>query len=221
MLVGMTDDLAVEKPVETDNPKGLTKSEYERELASLQLELVRMAEWIRVTGHKLVLLFEGRDAAGKGGTIKRINEPLNPRVAKVIALPKPTEREQSQWYFQRYVTHLPAKGEMVMFDRSWYNRAGVERVMGFCTDEEYWEFMRSVPDFERMLMRSKTQLIKYWFSVSDAEQQRRFEKRLNDPKRRWKFSEMDAFARSRYHEYSKAKDIMIEHTSLRRRLGSR
>ena len=192
----------------------ITKKEYERELAALQLELVRMAEWIRVSDHKLVLLFEGRDAAGKGGTIKRIAEPLNPRIARVVALPKPTEREKGQWYFQRYVAHLPASGEMAIFDRSWYNRAGVERVMGFCTDEEYWEFMRSVPDFERMLMRSNTQLVKYWFSVSDAEQQRRFERRLTDPKRRWKFSDMDVFARSHYHEYSRAKDIMVEHTSL-------
>jgi polyphosphate kinase 2 len=200
--------------VVTEERPGLSKKVYEGELGRLQLELVKLAEWIRVSGHKLVLVFEGRDAAGKGGTIKRITEPLNPRTARVVALPKPTEREQTEWYFQRYVPHLPAAGEIVIYDRSWYNRAGVERVMGYCTDAQYWDFMRSVPDFERMLIRSGTQLIKYWFSVSDEEQERRFRKRLEDPKRRWKFSDMDAYARSRWHEYSRAKDIMMEHTSI-------
>ena len=172
-----------------------------------------MLDWIRQSGHKLVVLFEGRDAAGKGGTIKRISEPLNPRVCRVAALPAPTERERTQWYFQRYVDHLPAAGEMVLFDRSWYNRAGVERVMGFCTDAEYWEFLRSVPEFERMLQRSGIQLVKYWFSVSDTEQERRFQARLDDPTKQWKLSPMDLYSRSRWVEYSKAKDIMMEHTS--------
>jgi polyphosphate kinase 2 len=186
---------------------------FEQELAPMQLELVRMLDWVRQSGHKLVVLFEGRDAAGKGGTIKRISEPLNPRVCRVTALPAPTDRERTQWYFQRYVAHLPAAGEMVLFDRSWYNRAGVERVMGFCTDTEYWEFLRSVPEFERMLQRSGIQLVKYWFSVSDTEQERRFQARLDDPTKQWKLSPMDLYSRSRWVEYSKAKDIMMEHTS--------
>ncbi len=196
------------------NEKRLSKTEYERELERLQLELVQMHEWIRRSGHRLVVIFEGRDAAGKGGVIARISQPLNPRVCRVVALPAPSEREASQWYFQRYVAHLPAAGELVLFDRSWYNRAGVERVMGFCTDEEYWEFIRSVPEFERMLVRSGIQIVKYWFSVSDEEQERRFLKRLEDPRRRWKFSEMDTYARSRWTAYARAKDIMIEHTSI-------
>lgn len=192
----------------------LDKATYEAELGRLQLELVKMLEWIRHSGHKLVVIFEGRDAAGKGSTISRISDPLNPRFCRVVALPRPTERERSQWYFQRYVTQLPAGGEMVVFDRSWYNRAGVERVMGFCTDEEYWEFIRSVPEFERMLIRSGVQIVKYWFSVSDEVQEQRFKDRLGDPGKRWKFSDMDVYSRSRWTEYSRAKDIMMEHTSI-------
>jgi polyphosphate kinase 2 len=211
---GKTVEVGEVEKYKDDTTKKLTNEYYGSELQRLQLELVKMAEWIRVSGHKLVLIFEGRDAAGKGGTIKRITEPLNPRVARTVALPKPTERERTQWYFQRYVAHLPAAGEIVIYDRSWYNRAGVERVMGFCTDEEYWDFIRSVPDFERMLIRSGIQLVKYWFSVSDREQERRFKKRIGDPARRWKFSDVDVFARSKWLEYARAKDIMIEHTSL-------
>jgi polyphosphate kinase 2 len=192
---------------------GMSKKEFERQLALLQLELVKMLDWIRESGHRLVVVFEGRDAAGKGGTIKRIVDPLNPRFCRVAALPAPTERERTQWYFQRYVAELPAGGEMVLFDRSWYNRAGVERVMGFCSDEEYWEFLRAVPEFERMLIRSGIQLVKYWFSVSDEEQERRFRARIEDRSRRWKLSPMDLYSRSRWVEYSKAKDLMIEHTS--------
>jgi polyphosphate kinase len=192
---------------------GMSKKEFERQLALLQLELVKMLDWIRESGHRLVVVFEGRDAAGKGGTIKRIADPLNPRFCRVAALPAPTERERTQWYFQRYVAELPAGGEMVLFDRSWYNRAGVERVMGFCSDEEYWEFLRAVPEFERMLLRSGIQLVKYWFSVSDEEQERRFRARIEDRSRRWKLSPMDLYSRSRWVEYSKAKDLMIEHTS--------
>jgi polyphosphate kinase 2 len=187
---------------------------YEEELARLQVELVKLQEWIRHKGLRLVALFEGRDAAGKGGTIKRITEPLNPRYARVAALPAPTERERTQWYFQRYVAHLPAAGEIVLFDRSWYNRAGVERVMGFCTEEEYQEFLRSCPDFERMLIRSGITLVKYWFSVSDHEQERRFQQRIADPTRRWKLSPMDLESRTRWVEYSKAKDQMFTYTSI-------
>jgi polyphosphate kinase len=192
---------------------GLTRKEFERELAVLQLELVKMLDWIRASGHRLVVVFEGRDAAGKGGTIKRIVDALNPRFCRVAALPAPTERERTQWYFQRYVARLPAAGEMVLFDRSWYNRAGVERVMGYCSDAEYLEFLRSVPEFERMLVRSGIQLVKYWFSVSDQEQERRFQSRIEDRSRRWKLSELDVYSRSRWVEYSRAKDLMIEHTS--------
>ena len=161
------------------------------------------------------MIFEGRDAAGKGGSIKRITESLNPRVCRVVALPAPTEREKTQWYFQRYIEHLPAAGEMVLLDRSWYNRAGVERVMGFCTDDEYWEFMRSCPEFERMLVRSGIILIKYWFSVSDEEQERRFQKRVDRPEKRWKLSPMDLQSRKRWVEYSKAKDVMFAHTDIK------
>jgi polyphosphate kinase 2 len=199
--------------MEETRPK-LKKSVYEAELGRLQLELVRMLEWIRHSGHRLVVIFEGRDAAGKGSTIGRISDPLNPRSCRVVALPKPSERERTQWYFQRYVAHLPSAGEMVLFDRSWYNRAGVERVMGFCTDEEYWEFIRSVPEFERMLIRSGIQVVKYWFSVSDEVQEQRFRDRLSNPAKRWKFSDMDVYSRSRWTEYSRAKDIMMEHTSI-------
>ena len=187
---------------------------YEKELERLQLELVRMLEWIRASEHRLVVIFEGRDAAGKGSTISRITDPLNPRTCRVVALPKPTERERTQWYFQRYVSHLPSAGEMVVFDRSWYNRAGVERVLGFCTEAEYWEFLRSVPEFERMLVRSGIQVVKYWFSVSHDVQTKRFRERLADPAKRWKFSTVDAESQARWNEYSRAKDIMIEHTSI-------
>jgi polyphosphate kinase 2 len=185
---------------------------YRAELARLQIELVKMQEWIRASGQKLVILFEGRDAAGKGGTIKTITLSLNPRYARVAALPAPTERESTQWYFQRYVAHLPSAGEMVLFDRSWYNRAGVERVMGFCTEGELQEFLRSVPEFERMLIRSGITLVKYWFSVSDAEQERRFQARIEDPTKRWKLSPMDLESRARWVEYSKAKDEMFAYT---------
>jgi polyphosphate kinase 2 len=185
---------------------------YEGELAKLQIELVKLQEWIKHKGLRVVVLFEGRDAAGKGGTIKRITECLNPRVCRVVALGIPTEREKTQWYFQRYVDHLPAAGEMVIFDRSWYNRAGVERVMEFCTDDEYWDFLRSCPNFETMLIRSGIILIKYWFSVSDKEQERRFQQRIEDPTRRWKISQMDMAARTKWVEYSKAKDEMFAYT---------
>ena len=185
---------------------------YERELARLQVELVKLQAWIKHKGLRVVVIFEGRDAAGKGGVIKRITESLNPRYCRIVALGTPTEREKTQWYFQRYVAHLPAAGEMVLFDRSWYNRAGVERVMGFCTDEEYNEFMRTCPEFERMLIRSGTVLIKYWFSVSDDEQERRFEGRITDPTKRWKLSPMDLESRKRWVEYSRAKDAMFAHT---------
>ena len=184
--------------------------DYEEELAKLQVELVKMQEWIRHKGLKVVVIFEGRDAAGKGGAIKRITEPLNPRVCRVVALGTPTDKEKTQWYFQRYVPHLPAAGEMVLFDRSWYNRAGVEHVMGFCTDEEYKEFFRSCPEFEQMLVRSGIILVKYWFSVSDDEQEKRFKARIADPTKRWKLSPMDLEARSRWVDYSKAKDAMFE-----------
>ena len=196
----------------TAEKKSLSKSAYEAELRRLHIELVKLQEWIRFKGLKVVVLFEGRDAAGKGGVIKRITEPLNPRVVRVVALGVPTEREKTQWYFQRYVAPLPAAGEMVLFDRSWYNRAGVERVMGFCTDDEYAEFMRSCPMFEQMLIRSGTILLKYWFSVSDAEQEYRFQARLDDPTKRWKLSPMDLESRARWVEFSRAKDEMFAHT---------
>ncbi|MCB1415479.1 MAG: polyphosphate kinase 2 [Nitratireductor sp.] len=201
-----------EKP---QQQKEISKPKYARELARLQVELVKMQEWIKHKELRVVVIFEGRDAAGKGGTIKRITKPLNPRICRVVALPAPTEREKGQWYFQRYVTHLPTKGEMVIFDRSWYNRTGVERVMGFCSDEEYTEFLRSCPEFERMLVRSGIQLIKYWFSVSDAEQERRFQRRLADPTKRWKLSPMDLESRKHWVEYSKAKDDMFAHTDIK------
>ncbi len=190
----------------------LSNKAYLAELRRLQIELVKLQEWIRHTGLKIVVIFEGRDAAGKGGAIKRITEGMSPRVARVVALPAPTEREKTQWYFQRYVAHLPAAGEMVLMDRSWYNRAGVERVMGFCTEAEYREFMRSVPEFERMLVRSGIILIKYWFSVSDEEQERRFRQRIEDPTRRWKLSPMDLESRTRWVEYSRAKDENFRYT---------
>ena len=193
----------------------LEKRFYEQELARLQVELVKLQEWVKHPGLRIVVLFEGRDAAGKGGVIKRITEKLSPRVCRVVALATPTERERTQWYFQRYVTHLPAAGELVLFDRSWYNRAGVERVMGFCTPQEHAEFLRSAPEFERMLVRSGIQLVKYWFSVSDEEQERRFRARLDDPTKRWKLSPMDLESRARWVEYSRAKDEMFAHTDIR------
>ncbi|NDJ18356.1 polyphosphate kinase 2 [Myxacorys almedinensis] len=199
---------------ESPKQKKLAKKEYERELTRLQTELVKMQYWIKHTGDRMVILFEGRDAAGKGGTIKRIAEPLNPRGCRVVALGTPSDREKTQWYFQRYVEHLPAAGEIALFDRSWYNRAGVEHVMGFCTDEQYGEFLNSCPEFERMLVRSGIRLLKYWFSVSDDEQERRFQSRTIDPARRWKLSPMDLESRDRWVEYSKAKDTMLAYTNI-------
>jgi polyphosphate kinase 2 len=188
---------------------------YEKELSRLQIELVKLQEWVRAEGLRVVVLFEGRDAAGKGGAIKRITESLNPRVCRVVALGTPTDREKTQWYFQRYVPHLPAAGEMVLFDRSWYNRSGVERVMGFCTESQYQEFMQSCPEFERMLIRSGIHLIKYWFSVSDDEQERRFQERMKNPTKRWKLSPMDLQSRKHWAEYSRAKDEMFAVTDLK------
>lgn len=195
--------------------RDIGNKEYERILAQMQIELVKLQEWIKFKKLKVVVIFEGRDAAGKGGCIKRITESLSPRVSRVVALPAPTEREQSQWYFQRYVQHLPAAGEMVLMDRSWYNRAGVERVMGFCTPEEHSEFLRSCPEFERMLVRSGILLIKYWFSVSNDEQERRFQKRIYHPTKHWKLSPMDLESRARWVEYSRAKDEMFAHTDIK------
>jgi len=193
----------------------LKRKYYEKELARLQEELVKLQYWIRDEGLKVIVIFEGRDAAGKGGVIKRITRRLNPRIVRVVALGKPTEKEKTQWYFARYAEQLPSAGEMVLFDRSWYNRAGVERVMGFCTDEEYREFLRACPEFERMLVRSGNILVKYWFSVSDEEQERRFQRRNHDPKRRWKLSPMDLEARARWVEYSRAKDAMFMYTDIK------
>jgi len=195
--------------------KQLTAEDYEKQLTLLQVELVKLQKWIVKKELKVVVLFEGRDAAGKGGVIKRITQRLNPRVCRVVALATPTEREKTQWYFQRYVNHLPAAGEMVLFDRSWYNRAGVEYVMKFCSEEEHREFLRSCPEFERMLVRSGIILIKYWFSVSDEEQERRFQNRIKDRTKRWKLSEMDLESREKWVEYSKAKDIMFAHTDIK------
>ena len=198
-----------------DKSKKLSTKDYEKELAKLQIELVKLQEWIKAEGLKVVVIFEGRDAARKGGTIKRIMDKLNPRICRVVALGVPTEKEKTQWYFQRYAPQLPAAGEMVLFDRSWYNRAGVERVMGFCTEEEYKEFMRSCPEFERMLVRSGIILIKYWFSVSDEVQEKRFQKRMHDPRRRWKLSPMDLKSREKWEEYSKAKDELFNYTDIK------
>lgn len=193
----------------------MNKKDYEKVLEKLSVELVKMQEWIKFKGLKVVIIFEGRDAAGKGGAIKSITQFLNPRSCRVVALAKPTEREKTQWYFQRYAEYLPSAGEMVMFDRSWYNRAGVERVMGFCTDSEYEDFLRSCPEFERMIIRSGIILIKYWFSVSDEEQEKRFQDRINDPTKHWKLSPMDIAARSKWVEYSKAKDQMFAYTDIK------
>jgi polyphosphate kinase 2 len=200
------------RPKERTPPKDY---KYVEELAHLQFELIKLQEWVRVNGLRVVVIFEGRDAAGKGGTIKRITESLNPRICRVVALGVPTERERGQWYFQRYVAHLPSKGEIVLFDRSWYNRAGVERVMGFCTEDEHREFLRSCPQFEQMLIRSGVHLIKYWFSVNDEEQERRFQERISNPIKRWKLSPMDLESRKHWVDYSRAKDEMFEHTDLK------
>ncbi len=209
-------DLSADGSGDLKAPKHkINKKKYQRELARLQIELVKMQEWVKHEGLKVVVLFEGRDAAGKGGVIKRITESLNPRICRVVALGRPTEKEEASWYFQRYVEHLPSAGEIVLFDRSWYNRAGVERVMGFCTDAEYHEFMRSCPEFERMLVRAGIMVLKYWFSVSDEEQEHRFQTRMKDPTRSWKLSPMDMESRSRWIEYSKAKDTMFEHTDIK------
>jgi polyphosphate kinase len=199
---------------EAEGSSKLPTKIYEAELARLQVELVKMQYWVKHTGIRIVILFEGRDAAGKGGTIKRITEPLNPRGCRVVALGTPSDREKTEWYFQRYVPHLPAAGEIVCFDRSWYNRAGVEHVMGFCTDAQYQEFMETCPEFERMLVKSGIILLKYWFSVSDEEQERRFQSRTIDPARRWKLSPMDLESRDRWVEYSQAKDATFAHTNI-------
>ncbi len=202
-------------PQEIGATKLLKGKEYEIELARLQVELVKLQEWIKSKGLRVVVIFEGRDAAGKGGVIKRITQRLNPRVCRVVALGVPTEKEKTQWYFQRYVPHLPAAGEMVLFDRSWYNRAGVERVMGFCSTAEYRDFLRSCPEFERMLVRAGILLIKYWFSVSDTEQESRFQARIHDPVKRWKLSPMDLESRRKWEDFSKAKDEMFAYTDLK------
>jgi polyphosphate kinase 2 len=197
-----------------DGERRAARLRYFRELFRLQGELVKLQDWVISTGHKMVIIFEGRDAAGKGGVIKRITQRLNPRVARVAALPAPNDRERTQWYFQRYIAHLPAAGEMVLFDRSWYNRAGVERVMGFCTDEQYEEFFRTVPEFEKMLVRSGVQLVKYWFSITDDEQHLRFMGRIHDPLKQWKLSPRDLESRRRWEDYTRAKEVMIERTHI-------
>ena len=203
----------VAKPLESDSDQDI-RNKYFRELFRLQGELVKMQDWIVHTGHRMVILFEGRDAAGKGGVIKRITQRLNPRVARVTALPAPSDREKTQWYFQRYIAHLPAAGEMVLFDRSWYNRAGVERVMDFCSDAEYEEFFRTVPEFEKMLVRSGIQVVKYWFSIPSEEQEFRFRCRINDPLKQWKLSPMDLESRKRWEQYTKAKEVMFKRTHI-------
>ncbi len=211
------DSLDEELELELDDGKDPDKNArklYFRELFRLQGELVKLQDWVVHAKHKLVILFEGRDAAGKGGVIKRITQRLNPRVARVAALPAPNDRERTQWYFQRYVSHLPAGGEIVLFDRSWYNRAGVERVMGFCSDEQVEQFYRDVPEFERMLVRSGIQLMKYWFSISDEEQELRFKSRIHDPLKQWKLSPMDLESRRRWEQYTKAKELMLERTHI-------
>jgi polyphosphate kinase 2 len=192
----------------------LERSFYEEELARLQFELVRLQYWVKETGQKVVLIFEGRDAAGKGGTIKRLTEPMNPRGVRLVALSKPSDVERTQWYFQRYVAHLPAAGEIVIFDRSWYNRAGVEHVMNFCSEKEYWDFLYACPEFERMLVRSGVRVVKYWLSVSDDEQEKRFQERAGNPAKAWKLSPMDLLSREKWVEYSKAKDRMMEYTDI-------
>ncbi len=208
------DELARGDSHELTGDEKAERRAYFRELFRLQGELVKLQDWVVATKHKVVILFEGRDAAGKGGVIKRITQRLNPRVCRVAALPAPNDRERTQWYFQRYATHLPAGGEIVLFDRSWYNRAGVERVMGFCTDDQYEEFFRSTPEFERMLVRSGIQLIKYWFSISDDEQQIRFLGRIHDPLKQWKLSPMDLESRRRWEDYTRAKEVMLDRTHI-------
>ena len=205
---------SAEDAINATDESRAARANYFRELFRLQGELVKLQDWVVASGHKVVVLFEGRDAAGKGGAIKRITQRLNPRVARVAALPAPNDRERTQWYFQRYVSHLPAAGEMVLFDRSWYNRAGVERVMGFCSDEQYEEFFRTVPEFEKMLMRSGIQLIKYWFSISDEEQHSRFLGRIHDPLKQWKLSPMDLESRKRWEDYTVAKEVMLDRTHI-------
>ncbi|MBI4625414.1 MAG: polyphosphate kinase 2 [Verrucomicrobia bacterium] len=211
-------DKQLGKPSEKQ-PEKLSKKQkkkfFQKELARLQIELVKLQEWIKAQGLKVVVIFEGRDAAGKGGVIKCITQHLSPRICRVAALAAPTEREKTQWYFQRYVPYLPAAGEMVLFDRSWYNRAGVERVMGFCADHDVAEFFHSCPEFERMLIRSGIVLLKYWFSVSDEEQERRFQSRIHDPTKRWKLSPMDLESRRRWVDYSRAKDEMFAYTDIK------
>ena len=201
-------------PEAVAEPAKLPRKAYEQELLRLQEELVKMAEWVKDAGARVVVIFEGRDAAGKGGTIKRITEFLNPRIARIVALPVPTEREKTQWYFQRYIEQLPAAGEIVLFDRSWYNRAGIETVLGFCTPEEHRRFLQQCPIFERLLVSDGIHLIKYWFSVSDEEQARRFESRIDDPMRRWKLSATDLYSRTHWVDYSRAKDEMFVHTDI-------
>jgi polyphosphate kinase 2 len=198
-----------------EDEKIIDKKTYEKEIYKLQIELIKLQEWVKQQKLKIVVIFEGRDAAGKGGVIKTITERLNPRFCRVVALGVPTEKEKTQWYFQRYVPHLPAAGEIVLFDRSWYNRAGVERVMGYCTEQDYLEFLRSCPEFERMLVRSGIMVVKYWFSVSDKEQEKRFQARNEDPVKRWKLSPMDIESRNKWVEYSKAKDENFAHTDLK------
>ena len=211
----MHDDEVADRLVRDEERRKLKKKRYKKELKRLQIELVKLQEWIRHKGLKVVVIFEGRDAAGKGGAIKRISQRMNPRICRVVALSTPTEREKTQWYFQRYAAHLPAAGEMVLFDRSWYNRAGVEHVMGFCSDADYEEFLHSCPEFERMLVRSGVILLKYWFSVSNEEQERRFHDRIQDPTKRWKLSTMDLESRRRWQDYSRAKDAMMAHTDIK------
>jgi polyphosphate kinase len=208
-------DATEEKVAAKKEVRELDNSFYFKELEKLQVELVKLQEWVKFNGLKVVVIFEGRDAAGKGGVITRITQSLNPRVCRIAALGTPTEKEKTQWYFQRYVAHLPAAGEMVLFDRSWYNRAGVEHVMGFCTNNEYMEFLRSCPEFERMIIRSGIILVKYWFSISDHEQEKRFQARLTDPTKRWKLSPMDIESRAKWVEYSKAKDEMFNYTDIK------
>jgi polyphosphate kinase 2 len=208
------EDRLVADPLDASGEDAAARVRYFRELFRLQGELVKLQDWVVARRHKVVILFEGRDAAGKGGVIKRITQRLNPRVCRTVALPAPNDRERTQWYFQRYAAHLPAAGEMVLFDRSWYNRAGVERVMGFCTEDDVNEFFRSVPEFERMLVRSGIILIKYWFSITDEEQHLRFTMRIHDPLKQWKLSPMDVEARSRWEQYTKAKEAMLEHTHI-------
>ncbi|WP_413510241.1 polyphosphate kinase 2 [Serratia liquefaciens] len=208
------DDLRFDDAEVDSDQKKAWRKQYFRELLQLQGELVKLQDWVMRTGHRLVIIFEGRDAAGKGGVIKRITQRLNPRTCRVAALPAPNDRERTQWYFQRYIAHLPAAGEMVLFDRSWYNRAGVEKVMGFCNDEEYEEFFRSVPEFEKMLTRSGLQIVKYWFSITDDEQELRFLSRIHDPLKQWKLSPMDLESRRRWEDYTEAKEVMLARTNI-------